>query len=409
MSREQKTPAFILDGEDPIDQGPTADPAPHSGAGVFGNLPKLGRLHSAFGRALDTAEVAGLLRHALAVGSSPEIVLDDPDVRWRSSGLKRPGVIAEFVWPRLETRVALAVDTPLAHAMVDRLLGFDRQPGEDNLQVTPVEWGILTHVAARFLEHLRSSSGLLGPYDLRLDRVGPDPFEPSGLGQICTIRWPVHIGRVTGSLRLWIAEPLVLRAISGRAPSVERFETTSLPDLDGIWRAVVGTVTLSRGLGGLRPGGVLPVDGAPLGGSTLSPIGTVKLMLADQDGRSMFLADVEPGSAGAKIRLSSHHLRVQTPRGPIAVTINPNQDPAQIEPTPASSPVTEIPVTLVVELGRVNLSLGRVADLKPGDIVELGRNPREPVELTSNGRLVARGELVQLDTELAIRLTNVFL
>jgi flagellar motor switch protein FliN len=66
-------------------------------------------------------------------------------------------------------------------------------------------------------------------------------------------------------------------------------------------------------------------------------------------------------------------------------------------------------VTLVVELGRVNLPLSRVADLKPGDVVELGRHSREPVELTSGGRLVARGELVLIDTELGVRVTHVFL
>jgi flagellar motor switch protein FliN/FliY len=72
-------------------------------------------------------------------------------------------------------------------------------------------------------------------------------------------------------------------------------------------------------------------------------------------------------------------------------------------------PPTEIPVTLTIELGRVNLSLARLADLKPGDVVELGRHTREPVELTSGGRLVARGELVQIDTELGVRVTHVFL
>ena len=70
---------------------------------------------------------------------------------------------------------------------------------------------------------------------------------------------------------------------------------------------------------------------------------------------------------------------------------------------------TEIPVTLTVELGRVNLTLARLADLQPGDVIELGRHSREPVELTSGGRLVARGELVQIDTELGVRVTHVFL
>ena len=82
------------------------------------------------------------------------------------------------------------------------------------------------------------------------------------------------------------------------------------------------------------------------------------------------------------------------------------------DPNPNSNPNAaplDIPVTLTVELGRVNLSLQRLADLKPGDVVELGRHSREPVELTSNGRLVARGELVLIDTELGVRILNVFL
>jgi flagellar motor switch protein FliN/FliY len=51
----------------------------------------------------------------------------------------------------------------------------------------------------------------------------------------------------------------------------------------------------------------------------------------------------------------------------------------------------------------------QLADLKPGDVVELGRHSRAPIELTSAGRLVARGELVLLDTELGVRVTSIFL
>ena len=69
----------------------------------------------------------------------------------------------------------------------------------------------------------------------------------------------------------------------------------------------------------------------------------------------------------------------------------------------------DVPVTLAVELGRVNLTLSRLADLRPGDVVQLGRHSREPVDLTSAGRLVARGELVKIDTELGVRILSVFL
>jgi type III secretion system YscQ/HrcQ family protein len=69
----------------------------------------------------------------------------------------------------------------------------------------------------------------------------------------------------------------------------------------------------------------------------------------------------------------------------------------------------DAPVTLVIELGRVNLPLSRLADLQPGDVIELQRHSREPVELTSGGRSVARGELVQIDNELGVRIINIYL
>ncbi len=86
----------------------------------------------------------------------------------------------------------------------------------------------------------------------------------------------------------------------------------------------------------------------------------------------------------------------------------PSGDPSPTESEPAAAP-PDIPVTLTVELGRVNIPLRRLADLKPGDVLELGRHAREPDELTSNGRPVASGELVQIDTELGVRVTSVFL
>ena len=84
--------------------------------------------------------------------------------------------------------------------------------------------------------------------------------------------------------------------------------------------------------------------------------------------------------------------------------------PASNPPSPAPevAPV-DVPVTLAIELGRVNLTLSRLADLKPGDVIELSRHSRAPVELTSNGRLVARGELILIDTDLGVRVTSVFL
>ncbi len=113
----------------------------------------------------------------------------------------------------------MGIENALAHTIVDRLLGFDRTFAESRLQLTPVEWGVWTFLILRALDTMGSGSeregpdGLrsLGPADLTLDRAGPDPFDPSRLGPIVTVRWPLRVGTTTGAVRLWLPEPLVER------------------------------------------------------------------------------------------------------------------------------------------------------------------------------------------------------
>jgi flagellar motor switch protein FliN len=319
------------------------------------------------------------------------------DAIWRASGLSRPGVVAQLAWPRLWTRVGFGLETALVHAVVDRMLGYSRLPAEGHLQVTPVEWGILSFVFARALDRLDARPGPFGAWDMTIDRVGPDPFDPRDLGPIITLRWPVTIGATSGSARLWVPESL-LQGIDLTSP--ESFEPGPAHNrLAATWNAEAGTITLVRGLGRLKTGGVLPIDGATLKGTITSPDGPIRLTCRDGHARFWFEAAAAPNSSAARLTLTTPLQHEPIPREPIAV--NPT---AATSASPA-----DVPVTLVVELGRVNLPLSRLADLKPGDVVELGRHSREPVELTSNGRLVARGELVQIDTELGVRVTHVLL
>jgi type III secretion system YscQ/HrcQ family protein len=343
-----------------------------------------------------------------SLGTDVEVGL--PEVLWRPSGLRRAGLVAQLTWPRLATRLAVWVETPVAHAVVDRLLGFDRLPAEGRLPLSPVEWGVLTYVLAETLRR-RTSEGPcpLGAFDPTLDRVGPDPLDTTGLGRLVTVRWPVRLGEVDGSVRLWVTESLVVRwltAVPPPAPDLPgRFGR--LRDLSGVWRAESGTIALPRGLKTLRTGGVLPLSDSRLRGTPQSPEGPVELTLrlTGFGGRFTFPAAPVPLSGGGRLTVTARLRHVPTPREALAMT--PPAPPAS--PDPAAPASADVPVTLVVELGRVNLTLTRLADLKPGDVVELGRHSREPVELTSGGRLVARGELVLIDTELGVRVTHVFL
>jgi flagellar motor switch/type III secretory pathway protein FliN len=64
-------------------------------------------------------------------------------------------------------------------------------------------------------------------------------------------------------------------------------------------------------------------------------------------------------------------------------------------------------VELTVALGTTQMSLRQVLDLAVGQIVQLGRPLAGPFELRAAGRLVGRGELVDVDGELGVRIVSI--
>ncbi|MCK9247709.1 MAG: flagellar motor switch protein FliN [Solirubrobacteraceae bacterium] len=65
-----------------------------------------------------------------------------------------------------------------------------------------------------------------------------------------------------------------------------------------------------------------------------------------------------------------------------------------------------VPVELAVEIGRTTMTLGQALQLGPGSIVELRRLAGEPVDLLAGGRAIARGEVVVVDGEFGLRITE---
>lgn len=69
--------------------------------------------------------------------------------------------------------------------------------------------------------------------------------------------------------------------------------------------------------------------------------------------------------------------------------------------------VLDSPVVVRVEIGAVTMSAREWAELGPGDVIESGRRIAEPVVLRVGGREVARGELVNLEGELGVRIREI--
>jgi flagellar motor switch protein FliN len=67
----------------------------------------------------------------------------------------------------------------------------------------------------------------------------------------------------------------------------------------------------------------------------------------------------------------------------------------------------EVPVELAVEVGRTKMTIREALALGPGSIVTLNRLAGEPVDLLVNGKPIARGEVVVIDEEFGLRVTEV--
>lgn len=69
--------------------------------------------------------------------------------------------------------------------------------------------------------------------------------------------------------------------------------------------------------------------------------------------------------------------------------------------------LADVPLDVVVEVGRAKLPIRELLALDEGGVVRLSRTVGEPVDLLVNGTLAARGDIVVVDGRLGIRVTEV--
>jgi flagellar motor switch protein FliN/FliY len=67
----------------------------------------------------------------------------------------------------------------------------------------------------------------------------------------------------------------------------------------------------------------------------------------------------------------------------------------------------DVEMEVTAELGRTRMSVRELLALTPGAVVELDRAAGGPADLLVNGRLIARGEVVVIDENFGIRVTEI--
>ena len=83
------------------------------------------------------------------------------------------------------------------------------------------------------------------------------------------------------------------------------------------------------------------------------------------------------------------------------------QDVNAMQATENISLIKDVPLEVTVELGRTSKAISDILDFAPGTIIELDKIAGEPVDVLVNGKLVAKGEVVVIEENFGVRVTEI--
>jgi flagellar motor switch protein FliN/FliY len=69
--------------------------------------------------------------------------------------------------------------------------------------------------------------------------------------------------------------------------------------------------------------------------------------------------------------------------------------------------IADIPVRVTVELGKTRKNISEILGISIGSVIELDKMAGEPVDVLVNGKLIAKGEVVVIDENFGVRITEI--
>jgi flagellar motor switch protein FliN/FliY len=198
-------------------------------------------------------------------------------------------------------------------------------------------------------------------------------------------------GTAAGSQRLVLA----VSAVLGRSVQVGPPPADDLRD--GLLPAFTAAAT-ALGLTGAEPVET-PAEAAlrPGPGEEVTSV-----TLLDGDNHVATLAIIGPvAAAGAEAPFTDE------PAGHAFEALSDNAAKARVGRAGPIELLSDVEMGVTVELGRTRMLVRDILDLSPGSVIELDRAAGSPIDVMVNGTLIARGEVVVIDEEFGVRITEV--
>jgi type III secretion system YscQ/HrcQ family protein len=347
------------------------------------------------------------------------VTVKTPDALRRLMG--DPTFLAVLVPAPQKTRGLLEVELGLAHAAIDKLLGGSGEAAATR-RLTDIEDGVMEFI---ILEALKTLAPNLEPGLPRVRLEGMARTVDEGLRllqdeEVVVVQLKSTLGPQVGFLRVFIPASVVgMTNPPGEGPerrARRRLEIEkNAARLSGVktWlRAEIGRAEVNAAdVARLGSGDVVLVDELTArpdqgqGGTARVKVGKGKAGWFDAE------ILVEEGKFKAKVsgfQLGDEPRHTEEPG-----VGNENQEGAEGEApqeeagaADGADLINDIPLQIVVELARIPVTAEQVVQIKVGQVIDLNRVPGEPVEMSVNGKVVARGELVEVEGHLGVRILS---
>jgi type III secretion protein Q len=350
-----------------------------------------------------------------------------------------PAFLAMLAPQPQKTRGLLEVELSLASKAIDLLLGG----AGDAIALRPLtdlEEAVITYV---LLEVLQGLAPALDPSlpKLRIERVVKTFDEAASIlaedEHLAVVQLRVALGAAAGYVRIFVPESVLVTVAPASDAPVRRARRSAeaarhasrLHNVKVQLRAEIGQVSILSGdLAQIRERDVVLVDTFTArpdrgeGGTAklrlgAGALGWIEAELAVVNGRYgakvMAFVRSEAQPAGGGEAESAPALEPAPPRsgfederGEMTSPGNENWRDAVDANADGAELLNDIPLQISVEMGRVPISAEEIVGLKVGHVFDLNRSAGEPLDLSVNGKVIAQGELVEIEGTLGIRILS---
>jgi type III secretion system YscQ/HrcQ family protein len=379
--------------------------------------------------------VAGVLsRYSMIPADQISISLVELEEKTFNSELdERQGVFADFTLGAEAATISVELSVQFAAMLVDRMLGGDGASPAQLRSLTTAERAVIEFLYLSAVSELNMQSG--EPL-LRLQSVNDHAAWLGRMNRLIAggrrgllVSLRIGAGEITGITRVYLdRESLSALDEAARRRQAKSFSHT-IDELPRYARAapevslavLIGKTDVTpQDLVNLEYGDVMLVESPALRWRGARFSGSLLLRVGDGDD-AWIIAELSEDSNAATDSVTGIEQKEIPESGSLAVKVGavsttpPSrfaerlkmEETENVETPDGVSLIESVMVSVRVELAARRLQLDELSRLRKNQILDLGCNATDPVDLVVDGRRIALGELVDIEGRLGVRITKV--